>query len=83
MRTVNVFSIVVFAAATIATMMSASSVAQTTTAPSTQSPSASCDLNRKACYAGKTETGINGVRYVPPDVVKECEAAYRMCMSRR
>lgn len=40
----------------------------------------SCAEQRKACYAGKTQTGSNGTRYVPPEVVAECEGAYRVCM---
>ena len=42
-----------------------------------------CDRVRSSCYAGRTQTGQYGTRYVPPDVVRECEGAYRSCMSRR
>ena len=42
-----------------------------------------CDRVRASCYAGRTQTGQYGTRYVPPDVVRECEAAYRSCMSGR
>lgn len=40
----------------------------------------SCAEQRKVCYAGRTQTGSNGTRYVPPEVVAECEGAYRACM---
>ena len=46
-----------------------------------QSRQAKCDEERKACYAGKTQIGPNGERYVPPDAVSECEGGYRMCVS--
>jgi len=46
-----------------------------------QSQQAKCDEERKACYAGKTQTDSNGARYVPPDAVSECEGGYRMCVS--
>lgn len=42
-----------------------------------------CDRVRASCYAGRTQTGQYGTRYVPPEVVRECEGAYRSCMSGR
>ena len=42
--------------------------------------STDCNAARKVCYAGKTQTDGNGARYVPPDAVRDCEAAFRMCV---
>jgi len=46
---------------------------------SAQSNKAQCDAQRKACYAGKTQTGSFGATYVAPEDVRTCEAGYRMC----
>lgn len=43
---------------------------------------ASCEEQRTACLAAKTQTGTNGVRYVPPEDVKACYDAYRACMGQ-
>jgi hypothetical protein len=58
------------------------SIAAPSTSSTASSRKANCDAQRKACYGGKTQTGSNGERYVPPDAVKECESGYRMCMGR-
>ena len=65
-------------------------VAQTTASSSIQlaqaqkrTPSAACAAARKSCYAGRTITTSSGARAVPPEVVRECEGAYRSCISRR
>ncbi len=49
------------------------------TTPTAQSNKAQCDAQRKACYAGKTQTGSFGATYVAPEDVRMCEAAFRMC----
>jgi hypothetical protein len=45
------------------------------------SSNADCTAQRKVCYASKTQTDGNGVRYVPPEAVRDCEAAFRMCVA--
>ena len=68
------------AALAVATALSAPVVAATSPKLSRIASSSSCAEQRKVCYAGKTQTDGNGVRYVPPDAVAECEGAYRACM---
>ncbi len=58
------------------------------TAPALQlaegtTPAAKCLNQRQACISAGTQTGANGVRYVPPDVVRQCYDSYRACTSRR
>ena len=73
----------------VALALSASVFVPTMAAPvSTATPpklsliasNADCTAQRKVCYAGKTQTDGNGARYVPPEAVRDCEAAFRMCV---
>jgi hypothetical protein len=78
MRTVHFLAAVLFAAAILAPI-TAGTAASSSTDPSTQSRKAQCDAERKACYAGKTQTGSFGATYVAPEDVRICEEGYRMC----
>jgi hypothetical protein len=85
MKIINILSALLFTAAIAAPIQS---TAATTEVPLVQlaqnrTPSASCDRNRKACYAGSAHTGSFGSRYVPPEAVRMCEEAYRACIGRR
>ena len=75
MRIALYLSAIVLAASITAPVMAA-------TAPkiSRIASNADCTAQRKVCYAGKTQTDGNGARYVPPDAVRDCEAAFRMCV---
>ena len=66
--------------AALATALSAPAMAATSPKFSRIASSSSCAEQRKGCYASKTQTDGNGVRYVPPDAVAECEGGYRACM---
>ncbi len=74
MRIARLAAVLVLTAATITPALSAPGVTHIAANPD-------CNAQRKVCYASKTETDSNGVRYVPPDVVRDCEAAYRMCVA--
>ncbi len=76
MRTVSILAAVLFVAAAMAPSMAGTT---TSTTPTAQSNKAQCDAQRKACYAGKTQTGSFGATYVAPEDVRMCEAAFRMC----
>ena len=52
------------------------------TAQPTSSRQSNCEAQKKACLAAGTQTGQFGTRYVPPDVVKQCDDGYRMCMGQ-
>ena len=85
LKALDILSALLFTAAITAPIPSK---AATTEAPLVQlaqnrAPSASCDRNRKACYAGSAHTGNFGSRYVPPEAVRMCEEAYRSCIGRR
>ena len=80
MRTVY-FSVAVLFAAAAMVLGVAGTTLSSSAAPSAQSRAASCDAERKACLASKAQTGSYGARYVAPDDVAACQAAYRMCVS--
>lgn len=46
-------------------------------------PQSRCDNDRRACMAAGAQTGQFGVRFVPPEVVRQCNEAYRACIGRR
>ena len=46
-----------------------------------QTPSNSCARERTACLSGSVRTGMFGSKYVPPDDVARCSAAYQACLS--
>jgi hypothetical protein len=70
-----------FAAAVLAPI-TAGTAATSSTDTSAQTKKAACDAERKACYAGKTQTGSFGATYVAPEDVQTCEAGYRMCVEQ-
>ncbi len=51
--------------------------------PAPDSPSPSCDSQKQACMSAGVQIGIYGERYVPPDVVAQCMAAYRSCIANQ
>lgn len=42
---------------------------------------ASCAAKKKSCMAKYTRTNINGIKFVTPEGVKLCSAAFRECKS--
>jgi hypothetical protein len=78
MRTVTVFAFALLLAAIAALNFAGTTAAVAATPEKT----AQCEEQKKACLAAGTQEGSNGVRYVPPDVVKQCYDGYRTCMGQ-
>ena len=87
MRTITLFSALLFAAAMLTPLPGVAAPAASTDSSLTLSaqrraPSPTCERDRKACLAGSARTGTYGARYVPPEAVRMCYDAYRACISR-
>ncbi len=82
MRAARILTALVLAAAAAPSLAATpgSSTGSSTSGHPAQTHQAKCDEQRKACYAAKVQIGQYGSRYVPPEAVTECEAAYRMCV---
>jgi hypothetical protein len=88
MRTIVIFSAMLFAATTLMPLpvVAASAVTSDyslTLSAQQRAPSPACERDRKACMAGSARTGHFGARYVPPEAVRMCMDAYRACIGRR
>ncbi|MCW5773342.1 MAG: hypothetical protein KIT16_17000 [Rhodospirillaceae bacterium] len=76
-------AIVVAFAATLSPLVSAAEPPGSETRLAQSQPQRRCDNDRRACMAAGAQTGQFGVRFVPPDVVRQCNEAYRACIGRR
>ena len=80
MRSIHLSAAILFGIVVMAPSI-AGTAESSSTSTATQSKKAACDAERKACYAGKTQTGSFGSTYVAPEDVQTCEAGYRMCVN--